>query len=245
MYRDTRRTRQALPTIILAVLALGGCEGPSPEAEPGARPAVSPPPAAEVPGAEGPVIDEVQWDLQQARNDFVKGSFEDCAEGIERAGGRLQHLAQRSVPGVRQDLEASALALGELAPRVRDGAVASVVQLDSAMAIADYAMARYHHAAAEEAVVERAALHSGREISLVGRDLTAAAEYLETGFGRLEQPIDSSAASAISAARDMGEQMVRRRPVDQAEVEQVLAGLGQGIERLKEMVMPQSRGSAS
>lgn len=74
---------------------------------------------------------------------WSRGDLDAAADNIQDAQRHLQDLARQAGPGVSTDLEASAIAMGDLAPLVRNGSIASVVQLDSAMAITDYAMARW------------------------------------------------------------------------------------------------------
>lgn len=131
----------------LVVFVSIGCEAPSPESEPGARPAVPAPPASEAPGAAlqpGSTIDAVQFNLAEAHAAFTRADYTRSANRIEDVERQLRNLAERADPRVRPELNTAAIAMGELAVAVRGGAIASVVHLDSALAAADYAMARYH-----------------------------------------------------------------------------------------------------
>jgi len=92
-----------------------------------------------------------QEQFQKARENFLKGDFNDAAAEIRQAASFLESESVKAAGEAKQDLIQSAQNLDSLADGVEKKAVSSEKDLDGSFTRAEYALARYYQSKASEA----------------------------------------------------------------------------------------------
>ena len=168
--------RNALLTLAIALLVTGTSGAATPIG------------AQELPGA----------DLPQARSQFQRQEPRAAAATVRVAAAFVrQQLDRCRDEAIGMELLAAESRLERLADRLRAGQVGSVRGLDTVFAAVDRTLARHHW---KLAATTWASPRQGTP-ALLGRDLSAAAGYLERALMAERGEVDAVAALAITEAR--------------------------------------------
>jgi hypothetical protein len=141
-----------------------------------------------------------QEQFQKARENFLKGDFNDAAAEVRQAASFLMGESVKAAGEAKQDLIQSAQNLDKLADGVEKKAIGSEKDLDESFTRAEYALARYYQSKASEAWEKE-------EVSEAGLYLKAAGMQLEDAFTWAGGRIDEKSKDAIQKAKDVGERM--------------------------------------
>lgn len=183
-------------------------------------PATVPQPAPAAPVA----VDEVQEDLVEARSDFLERDFEDAADELLEAAGKVRREAETASAEVRDDLVRAAEELDGIAADVRAGIIATVQDLDRSFAATSATLARHHFHRAREA-------WGRRDLQTVGRELEAAARSIQNGLTYLGQRVEARSAEAIRGAQELGDRLAQGAEAAPADVERAFQRLEEEIDR--------------
>ena len=151
-------------------------------------------------GAQTQAPASPQEQFQKARENLLKGDFNDAAAEIREAASFLKSESAQAAGEAKQDLIQSAQNLDKLADGVEKKAVSSENDLNENFTRAEYALARYYQSKASEAWAKK-------EASQAGQYLKAAGIQLEDAFTWAGGRIDEKSKEANQKAKDVGERM--------------------------------------
>ncbi len=116
--------------------------------------------------------DQIDQLFKKARDAFLKNDITHSASYIFQAKELVKQEADRSADEAKQELDASAQNLNQLAESVRKKKIGSVTELDAAFAQTHHVLAKYYQEKASESWTQRAIAETGYYLRL-------AALYLE------------------------------------------------------------------
>jgi serine protease Do len=158
-----------------------------------------------------------------ARENFLKKDYQNAAAEIRQGAALLRKEAGQAAGTGKQALLASARELEHLADLEQKGAVNSAQELEHAFARAEHALAKYFQGRASESWARKG-------VSETGRDLKAAAVYLEKALGRAGYRLEGKNKAAVAEAKDLGEKMEQGAGWVESEVWKAIEAAGKAID---------------
>jgi len=160
---------------------------------------------------------------------FLKRQMRAAATDIRKGEAYLKIEAGRATGDVRKALMDSVQELEKLAGDVQKAAVADLQELQNAFARAEHALAKHHYLKAIE-------LRAKNDAQKTGRELQAAADYVDSGQVWLTRKMHEGVADTVNEARRVAAKMVYGTGASADEVGKAFDGLGKELDKFGSMV---------
>jgi len=167
---------------------------------------------------------EPKKSFRTAVGDFLNRQMRAAAAEIRKGAAYLKLEAARASGDAKKVLIDSVQELEKLANDVQKAAVADLKELQNAFARAEYALARHHYLKA----VELRAKGDGQK---TGRELQAAADYVDSGQVWLTQKMHEGVSDVVNEARLVSAKMVYGSGAAADEVGRAFEGLGKELDK--------------
>jgi len=160
--------------------------------------------------------------FKKAHDSFVKKDTKSAVSDIRKSAEFIKSIAERTVGASRETLTASTQDLEKLADGIEKGTVTSAKELDDSFASASKSLAKYYSLKANESI---------KDEKKAGKDLKAAADYLEASYKWAGTKADSGAIAAIKNARDTAKKMEKGGKLGESEASKSINGISAEIEK--------------
>lgn len=189
------------------------------------------PPASAPPGyvlVEEDVIitlaNESRQSFRAAVSAFLKRQMRTAVADIRKGAAYLKLEAERATGDAKKALLDSVQELEKLAGEVQKAAVADLKDLENAFARAEHALAKHHYLKVLEFKAKNDAQKTGRE-------LQAAADYVDSGQVWLTQKMHEGVADTVNEARRVATKMVFGAGAAADEVGKAFEGMGKELDK--------------
>jgi hypothetical protein len=174
--------------------------------------------------------------FKKARDSFVKKNTKATTVEIRKEAEFIKSISERTIDASREPLMVSAKDLETLADGVEKGTVTSVKELENVFSNASKALARYYSLKADEALTNK----DGKK---VGKDLKAAADYLEASFTWVGAKPNESMSVIIKKVREFAKEMTKGKQLEADEASRNVKEISIEIDKIiaksnKETVKP-------
>ena len=168
--------------------------------------------------------DEPKQSFRAAVAAYLNRQMRTAATEIRKAAAYLKLEAARATGDAKKALMDSVQELEKLAGDVQKGAVADLKEMQNAFARAEHALARHHYLKAVE-------LRAKNDAQKTGRELQAAADYIDSGQVWLTQKMHEGVADTVNEARRVAAKMVYGTGAAADEVGKAFDGLGKELDK--------------
>lgn len=183
-----------------------------------------------------PVAQEPQRHLTVAIQDYAKKDYKAAAAEVRKASAYVRLESARAVGEAKAGLDSADTTLEQSARALDKGAIEDAKTLDTAFAKAEHALALAHRARAADSWVRKSYDKAGYELKASAQDLESAASW--TG-GKAK----STAASAATDARAIGEKLASGGVWTRNEVANGFESLGSALNRIGRSIGAHSKAS--
>ena len=168
--------------------------------------------------------DEPKQNFRSAVAEFLNRELRASATEIRKASAYLKLEAGRAADDAKKALLDSVQELDKLADAVQKGAVTDLKEMQNVFARAEHALARHHYLKAVE-------LRAKNDARKTGRELQAAADYIDSGQVWLTQKMHEGAADVVNEARRVAAKMVYGSGAAADEVGKSFEGLSKELDK--------------
>jgi len=168
--------------------------------------------------------DEPKQNFRSAVAEFLNRELRASATEIRKASAYLKLEAGRAADDAKKALLDSVQELDKLADAVQKGAVTDLKEMQNVFARAEHALARHHYLKAVE-------LRAKNDAQKTGRELQAAADYVDSGQVWLTQKMHEGVADTVNEARRVAAKMVYGTGAAADEVGKAFEGLGKELDK--------------
>jgi hypothetical protein len=160
--------------------------------------------------------------FKKAHDSFVKKDTKSAVSDIRKSAEFIKSISERTVNASRETLTKSAQELEKLADGIEKGTVTSAKELDDSFASASKSLAKYYSMKANESI---------KDEKKAGKDLKAAADYLEASYKWAGTKADNSGIVAIKNARETAKKMEKGGKLGEGEVIKSINGISTEIDK--------------
>jgi len=171
----------------------------------------------------------MEQNFQKSKQNFLQKDMKAAAYEIRKATAYLKSEADAATGKGKEALTASYGELEKLAGDVEKGAVTSVKKLDAAFARSYKALATNAHVKSTEAWAKK-------EINNTGKNLEAAADYLERGFSWTGEKMNAGTKKVIEESKDLSQKLKEDTGWVSDKVSKGLNDMGNEIEQFGKRV---------
>jgi len=168
--------------------------------------------------------DEPRKSFRSAVSAFLNRKFYEAATEIREGAAFMKLEAERATADAKKALDDSAADLRKLADDVQKGAVGDLKDLQSGFARAEHALVRHHYLKAVE-------LRAKNETQKAGRELQAAADYVDSGQVWLTKKMHKGAQDIVNEARRVAGKMVAGAGASAEDIGKAFDNLGKELDR--------------
>jgi len=168
--------------------------------------------------------DEPKQSIRAAVAAYLNRQMRTAATEIRKAAAYLKLEAARATGDAKKALMDSVQELEKLAGDVQKGAVTDLKEMQNAFARAEHALGRHHYLKAME-------LRAKNDAQKTGRELQAAADYIDSGQVWLTQKMHEGVADTVNEARRVAAKMVYGTGAAADEVGKAFDGLGKELDK--------------
>ena len=167
---------------------------------------------------------EAKKSFRAAVADFLNRQMRAAGTNVRKGAAYIRLEAGRAAGDAKKALMDSVQELEKLANEVQKAAVSDLKELQNAFARAEHALARHHYLKA----VELRAKGDGQK---TGRELQAAADYIDSGQVWLTQKMHEGVGDSVNEARRVAAKMVYGSGAAVDEVGKAFDGLGKELDK--------------